>query len=288
MARSRTVRTQRRKNRGRRGRRLRLAGLWPNAQRRRRALRWFLAAPLAVHIVAGAALLFALWAVANGVYQVIRKPAELFFPVSGALNKTPNETWRQYAPLFRAHATAVITPELLAALAQVEGAGNPVARTYWRWRATLDPFEVYRPASSAVGMYQITNGTFREARRYCVHRHVVVADGPWHDWRSCWFNSLYTRVIPSHAVELTSAYLDRRVTAVLERQRIAASPQQRQDLAAVIHLCGVATGEAYARRGLRPSAGERCGGHELARYLAKVNAMKQWFARLDMAERRQR
>ena len=23
--------------------------------------------------------------------------------------------------------------------------------------------------------------------------------------RSCWFNSLYTRVVPSHAVELTSA-----------------------------------------------------------------------------------
>ena len=26
-----------------------------------------------------------------------------------------------------------MTPELLAALAQVEGSGNPVARTYWRW-----------------------------------------------------------------------------------------------------------------------------------------------------------
>jgi len=38
----------------------------------------------------------------------------------------------QYGPLFRRHSTVVITPELLAALAQVEGAGNPVARTYWR------------------------------------------------------------------------------------------------------------------------------------------------------------
>ena len=54
-----------------------------------------------------------------------------------------------------AHATAVMTPELLAALAQVEGAGNPVARTYWRWQAGWNPFEVYRPASSAVGMYQM-------------------------------------------------------------------------------------------------------------------------------------
>ncbi|HXZ93881.1 MAG TPA: hypothetical protein VEG36_13475, partial [Burkholderiales bacterium] len=60
----------------------------------------------------------------NWTYQAARKPAELFFPVSGALSKTPEETWRQYAPLFREDATAVITPDFLAALAQVEAAGN--------------------------------------------------------------------------------------------------------------------------------------------------------------------
>jgi len=49
----------------------------------------------------------------------VRKPAELFFPVSGALSKTPPETWRQYEPIFREHSTAVMTPGLLAALAQV-------------------------------------------------------------------------------------------------------------------------------------------------------------------------
>jgi cell envelope opacity-associated protein A len=32
--------------------------------------------------------------------------------------------------VFREYSTAAITPELLAALAQVEGAGNPLARTY--------------------------------------------------------------------------------------------------------------------------------------------------------------
>ena len=68
----------------------------------------------------------------NWIVQVARKPTELFFPVSGVLHKTPAETWRSYAPIFRKHSTAVMTPELLAALAQVEGAGNPVARTYWR------------------------------------------------------------------------------------------------------------------------------------------------------------
>jgi hypothetical protein len=171
-----------------------------------------------------------------------------------------------------------MTPELLAALAQVEGAGNPVARTYWRWRVSLNPVEVYRPASSAVGMYQITDARFAEAKRYCIREHLALDDGPWHDPGSCWFNALYFRVLPSHAVEMTSAFLDRRVAQILARQRIAgATPQQKQDLAAVIHLCGATAADAYARRGFRPAAGERCGEHPLGAYLARVNAMKRFF-----------
>jgi len=104
-----------------------------------------------VRLVVIAATVLAVLAAANLVYQVARKPTELLFAVSGTLNKRPAETWREYAPLFREHATAAITPELLAALAQVEGAGNPAARTYWRWRLTWHPFAIYQPASSAVG-----------------------------------------------------------------------------------------------------------------------------------------
>jgi hypothetical protein len=217
----------------------------------------------------------------NWTYQVIRKPAELFFPVSGALSKTPAETWRQYEPIFRAHATGVITADFLAALAQVEAAGNPVARTYWRWRLTSEPFNVYRPASSAVGMYQITDATFSEAKRYCIHDHVVVEDGPWNNPNSCWFNSLYLRVVPSHAVEMTSAFLDRRVMDALQRHRILkATPQQKQDLAAVIHLCGATAGDVYAKRNFRAAVGQRCGDHDVGGYIARVNAMKRFFARL--------
>ena len=246
-----------------------------------RALQAFLAAPLAVQLGAGAIAAVALSLAVNWVYQVVRKPAELFFPVSGVLSKTPAETWRQYAPIFREHSTDVVTPELLAALAQVEGAGNPVARTYWRWRVTQEPFEVYRPASSAVGMYQITDSTFREAKRYCIRDHAVVEDGRWHDVSSCWFNSLYTRVVPSHAVEMTSAFLDRRVAGIVQRRGTAAATlQQKQDLAALIHLCGAAAGDEYAKRGLRLAAGQRCGDHDVRGYLARVNAMKRVFARL--------
>jgi hypothetical protein len=214
----------------------------------------------------------------NALYQVARKPAELFFPVSGALNKTPAETWRQYAPIFRAQATEVITPDLLAALAQVEGAGNPVAHTGWRWRLSTQPLEIYRPASSAVGMYQITDGTFQEARRYCIRANAVVEDGPWHDWRSCWFNALYLRVVPSHAAEMTSALLDRRVAEILAVQgATSVALQKKQQLAAVIHLCGAGAGVAYARRGFRPLSGQRCGDHDLAAYLTRVNTLQKAF-----------
>jgi hypothetical protein len=214
----------------------------------------------------------------NWIYQVFRKPSELFFPVSGALYKTPAETWRQYSPVFIKHSTPVITPDLLAAIAQVEGSGNPVVRTYWRWSWTSQLFEVYRPASSAVGMYQITDGTFAEARRYCIHDHAVVEDGPWDSWRSCWFNSLYARVVPSHAVELTSAYLDRSVAITLGRHQLgAATFQHKQELAAVIHLCGARAGEDYARRGFRLIEGQRCGDHDVRVYLARIHAMKGVF-----------
>ena len=214
-----------------------------------------------------------LLAALNWVVQAIRKPSETLFAVD-TNTKTPKETWHEYGELFREHATASIPAELLAAVAQVESAGNPAARTYWRWRLDWNPIEVYRPASSAVGMYQITDGRFEDAKRYCIRAHRSVEAGAWYDPRSCWFNRFYLRVFPSHAIEMTSAFLDRSVS------RAKGTPQQKHELAAVIHLCGAAAGDAFARRGFRPSAGQRCGEHDLRAYLARVNAMKREFSRL--------
>jgi len=260
---------------------------WPSAALRRRLWRALARTPRPAQVLLALSTVVTLWLVINWSYQVIRKPSELFFPVSGTLYKTPAETWRQYAPIFEKYATAVITPEFLAALAQVEGSGNPVVRTYWRWSWSPWPFEVYRPASSAVGMYQITDGTFAEARRYCIHQHTVVEDGPWNDWRSCWFNRLYTRVVPSHAVELTAAYLDHNVASILERHPMnSTTPQQKQDLAAVIHLCGAGAGEAYAGRRLKLLDAQRCGDHEVHGYLARVGAMQRVFTLLAAGHER--
>jgi len=224
-------------------------------------------------VVIAATILAVFWAT-NIVYHVVRKPTEVFSPVSGAFNKTPAETWRQYAPLLRDYSTAAISPELLAALAQVEGAGNPVASTYWRWRLTWDPFAIYQPASSSVGMYQMTDAAFAEARRYCIRHHTVVENG-------CSLTGLDSRVLPSRAIELTAVYLDRNVTAILaHRPNATPSPQQKQELATIIHLCGAGLAKAFARHGFHLIAGERCGDHDVATYLAQVDAMKREFLRV--------
>jgi hypothetical protein len=237
--------------------------------------------PLPVRMVAIGLVALAVFSATNLVYQVIRKPSEMFFPVSGVLNKMPAETWAQYAPLFREYSTAAISPELLAALAQVEAAGNPVAHTYWRWRLTTNPFAIYQPASSSVGLYQMTDPAFAEARRYCIRRHTVVESGAWDDWRSCWFNGLYTRVVPSHAIELTAVFLDRAAAAILIRERVpSTSSQQKQDLAAVVHLCGAGPASDFAHRGFRLAPGARCGDQDPATYLAHVHAMTKEFLRL--------
>jgi Transglycosylase SLT domain len=232
------------------------------------------AVPMPMRVVAIGIAFLAVCSVVNLFYQMLHKPTEVFAPISSEFNKAPIETWRQYAPLFREYSTTSVSPELLAALAQVESAGNPVASTYWRWRLTSDPFAVYQPASSAVGMYQMTDAAFAEAQTFCILHHTVVETG-------CSATALYSRVVPRHATELTAVFLDRKVTAILgHRRKIKVSRQQREELAAVIHLCGTGPATAFARRGFRLMPGERCGDHDVAAYLVQINAMKRQFLRL--------
>jgi hypothetical protein len=118
------------------------------------------------------------------------------------------------------------------------------------------------------------DGAFAEAAQFCIRDHAVVEAG-------CGFASLAIRVVPSHAVELASVYLDRHVAGVLARtgnEKAAAS--QKQDLAAFIHLCGAGPATAFARRHFQMMAGERCGDHLVAAYVARVNAMKRQFLSL--------
>ena len=139
---------------------------------------------------------------------------------------------------------------------------------------SINPFAIYRPASSAVGLYQMTDAAYAEAARLCIRDNAVTDTG-------CGLAALTIRVIPSHAIELTSVYLDRNVADVLARAGdVTASAQQKQDLAAFIHLCGAGPATAFARRNFQMISGERCGDHLVASYVARVNAMKRQFLRL--------
>ena len=247
---------------------------WPVVQRAQWALGKFKAIPTAMWVVVICIAVLAVFSVVNLVYQILRKPTEVFALIPGESNKEPIETWRQYAPLFREYSTTSVSPELLASLAQVESAGNPIARTYWRWSLTSDPLAVYQPASSAVGMYQMTDAALSEAQGYCIHNHAVVETG-------CSATLLHSRVVPRHATELTAVFLDRNVAAILgHRRNTRISRQQREELAAVIHLCGTGPAKAYARRGFRLMPGERCGDHDVSTYLAQIDAMKRQFLNL--------
>jgi len=266
---------------GRKRKRRSLVARWLAGARKRRWRRVFRSTPGWLKVVAAVLGLSVVSLAVNWVYQVYRKPTELFFPISGSFYKDPAHTWEAYGALFREHSTAVMTPTLLAALAQVEGSGNPIVRTYWRLSFTTAPFEIYRPASSAVGMYQITDGTFAEARHYCIHDHAVASDdAPWYSVRGCWFNSLYLRTVPSDAIELTSAYLDLRVAQAVRGQQKAPTVRDKQRLAALIHLCGPGVAGAFVRRGFAPAPSQRCGTHDVRTYLERVESMERRFAGL--------
>jgi len=219
-----------------------------------------------------------LFLLANLVYHVVRKPTEMLYPVSGVLKKSPAETWREYGPLFHDYSTANVSAELLAALAQTEGTGDPIAHTYWRFHLTWPPFEMYKPASSAVGMYQMTDGTFQDAQHFCIRNHVVIE----RDSGACWSEDLYNRLLPSHAVELTAAHLDRSVAAILGRDS-KATVQQRQDLAAITHLCGAGAAKEFARHGFKLATGALCGDHSAEGYVGRVDAMIKQFQKLSAA-----
>ena len=130
-------------------------------------------------------------------------------------------------------------------------------------------------------MYQITDGTFAEARRYCIRQHRRGRGRPLGRLEIMLVQSFYTRVIPSHAVELTAAYLDRSVAALsIATMRNSRRPSASKSLAALIHLCGAGAGDAYVRRGQRLTAGERCGDHDARDYLARVDGARRTFAAL--------
>lgn len=217
---------------------------------------------------AAAAAFFAV----NLVVQIASKPSELLRFAGLGTARAPLDTWNQYGELFREHATPVATADLLAAIAQVESSGDPLAQPAWTWRWSTRLFRLYAPASSAAGLMQMTDGNFAQARRLCVKAGRVQRD--------CALSALNSRLVAGHAIEMTSAFLQLSVEQTLARAPAPkAGLRDKQTLAAVIHLCGPEKGPALVKVKFKPEALGRCGSHPVGPYVRRVMEHRRQFAR---------
>ena len=81
--------------------------------------------------------------------------------------------------------------------------------------------------------------------------------------------------MPGDAIQLTASYLDRKIATLLAKRHPAAMTQQQKDnLAAVIHLCGPGPAASYLKRGFHLTPGERCGDQDIAVYVGRVEQIR--------------
>lgn len=234
-----------------------------------------------LYALAACAFLAVAIVIGNWFYQVWQKPTELIGVFDKHFEKSPEETWRSYSNVFKAKSTGIMRPEFLAALAQAESSGNPVVRTYWKlnW-AAAEPTRIFAPASSAVGLFQITSGTFEETKDYCIRdgRAIYGKDD------GCNSES-YNRVIPAHSVEMISARLQWHTNRLINKYNLRrAGLHEKQNLATIIHLCGLGRAERLARVGLKLRALKRCGDHNPVAYIKKVQRLQRTFRTIARRE----
>jgi hypothetical protein len=204
----------------------------------------------------------------NFLVQIGRKPAEALGMLGLGKSRSVAETWRVFSRDFQRHATEITAPTFLAAMAQVESSGNPLATPKWRFRWSGSFWRWFAPESTSVGLFQLTDGGFERAKKFCIQKGQVVRAGPWHDWHSCWFNWAYLRISASDSIEMTSAYLHHEVTTSLAGRKTSLANQRR--LAAVIHLCGPGKARTFIRSGFDLAAAGHCGRHNVRRYVETI------------------
>ena len=92
-------------------------------------------------------------------------------------------------------------------------------------------------------------------------------------------------MIPSHAIELAAVYLDHNLERIFAgRPTAKPSAEHKRELASMVHLCGAGAAKSFTQRGFRLVAGEHCGEHDVANYLARVKAMEREFLRLAASQ----
>lgn len=213
----------------------------------------------------------------NFLWQIYQKPAEVVALLGWSENKSHSETWSTYSDFFEQYSTRIITPHFLAALAQIESGGNPLATPQWKFRLTDRLSKIFSPQSSSVGLYQFTSGTFEKAKQYCIRNGEAQK-------ANCWLNTVYARIFPSHSIEVASAYLDTEVRRLMKKHKKRLNKNMAQNLAGVIHLCGSHKAEIYFKSGFDVRSLGKCGSHNPRTYLKRLRQSRRAFKRLSQDE----
>lgn len=194
-------------------------------------------------------------------YHIYHHPSLVFLPLSNSFYKTPAETWDSYGELFETYSSNRLAPEFLAALAQTESMGNPLALTYWSLSASINPYRWFSPASTATGILQVTSPTWKEMKNYCLHESRLITHAK---TGMCRGNLFRFRIFASHSVHLVSAWFHK----FLENKRL--NDRDTRKLLSVLHLCGKSKAKRFLRNSLNFNSIGRCGSHNPKAYHAKL------------------
>ncbi len=220
-----------------------------------------------------AVALVILYVLTNFFVQLYRKPAEILSFAAFLHYKTPEENWSAYQEYFLNAEKYGIQAETLAALAQAESSGSPWATPRWTFNWwPREAFDFYRPQSSAVGLFQFTNGTYEAVRRRCSVAENKCPDLGW---------TAPTRLSASESIE--------RAAQNLHRELMNIAPKNKNSwthLAPLVHLCGSGVARKVARNGTPQTL--RCGSHNALAYVREIDSLARRMKKIRGSSSRSR
>ena len=218
----------------------------------------------------------------NLIYQTITTPSHIFKWIPLSFKKTPKQTWQSYNRIFKKYSTPLVSKYFLAALAQIESSGDPLASSYWKLRITPKIRNIYSPASSAAGLFQITNHTFKESKKFCITKNKIITKSKFKKHPSCYLNSFFSRFIPSHSTQMVSARLHYYLNNFISKyKKHLNNTQSIEKLSSVIHLCGINRARNFIKKKMHFSKMPKCGDHNAYIFYKKLNKYKKYFIRIS-------
>ncbi len=203
----------------------------------------------------------------NVLYQIYKKPTDLVSIIYPGSSTSIFGTWSYFQDSFNSHSTKLVSAKTLASIAQVESSGRFAASPEWQWKLSRGVGNIFAPASSAIGLMQITKGHKNSVSKFCktqkAKEHV------------CKNRSWWLRLIPGHSIHLAAVYIDKTIHSIIRQQKKTISKVNLIKLAAITHLCGEGKAKLYARSNFKFSNFRKCGTHSAINYVNNVVRMSK-------------